>query len=286
MRPALALAALSLAAVALSACSTEAEMRGIDPSASPSSGQTVSGDPARPSQPLPEGPVSTKGPAMVLDEGSGAELCLGPVAMSLPPQCNGIPLEDWEWGKTGSQKAGGVTWGSYAVTGTFDGTTFTVTDAIPAALYDAASPPPDSEPDPLASACESPTSTDPSRSGPEDLDATLTAAAELPGYASTWLDRKTVNVAVTKDPSTAEKTLRKTWGGPLCVVEATYSDAELNKVNGELQAALPSLSSSGSSAVDRIDAEVLYDDGSLQAWADQRYGPGVVEISSALVSAG
>ena len=40
------------------------------------------------------------------------------------------------------------------------------------------------------------------------------------------------------------------------------------------------LSTSG--AADVVQAEVLYDDGSLQAWADGEYGEGRVEITSAL----
>ena len=63
-----------------------------------------------------------------------------------------------------------MTWGSYALTGTFDGTTFTVTDAIPAALYDTMAEP---EEEPLAAACDDPTTTDTAKATPEDMDATL-----------------------------------------------------------------------------------------------------------------
>ena len=35
-----------------------------------------------------------------------------------------------------------------------------------------------------------------------------------------------------------------------------------------------------------VDAFVIYDDGTLQAWADQEFGPGLVRVGSALVPLG
>ncbi len=85
---------------------------------------------------LPDGPVMGQG--TVLEVGDGAELCLGPVAESAPPQCSGIPLVDWTWdGVEGVEENGGVRWGSFAVQGTYDGKTLTVTQPpIMLALYD------------------------------------------------------------------------------------------------------------------------------------------------------
>ena len=170
-------------------------------------------------------------------------------------------------------------WGSYALTGTFDGTTFTATDAIPAALYDGMAEP---QGDPLGAACEAPATTDTARTTPEDMDATLAAASALPGYATTWLSGNTINVAVTEDAAGAESTLRETWGGPLCVTTVERTDADLNAINIELQAALPTLLTSGSFAPDSLDAQVVFDDGSIQAWADETYGESLVTVTSAL----
>ena len=89
-----------------------------------------------------------------------------------------------------------------------------------------------------------------------------------------------INVAVTEDVEGAEATLRETWGGALCVSPARYTEAELNEVSMELQP-LPGVLAT-SAAADVVQAEVLYDDGSLQAWADEEYGEGRVEITSAL----
>ena len=282
MRTPLLTLALAATALSLAACSTEGEMRAVDPAASsaPSSATTPAGEaPA----PVPDGPVRTTGLVTVLDPGTGPELCLGAVAESYPPQCGGPAVEGFEWGDVGVEKAAGVTWGSYAVTGTFDGTTFTVTDAIPAALYDTMAEP---EAGGLDPACDDATTTDPEKATPEDMDATLAAASALPTYAAAWLSDDTISVAVTGDAEAAEATLRETWGGPLCVTTVERTDADLNTVNQELQAALGDrLLTSGSTAPDSLDAQVVFDDGSIQDWADATYGAGLVRITSALVPA-
>ena len=87
------------------------------------------------------GPVRTRDLATVMDT-DRPELCLGAVAESWPPQCSGLPLRGWDWGAQQGifEKSGDVRWGGFAVTGRFDGSTFTVTGAIPAALYDTVAP--------------------------------------------------------------------------------------------------------------------------------------------------
>jgi hypothetical protein len=272
-------AAAVLTVLGATACSTEAEMRAVDPATgSGAAGGASSGEAPRP---VPDGEVRTSGLVTVIDDGNGPELCLGAVAESYPPQCGGPALADFDWGDAGSEEASGVRWGSYALTGTFDGSAFTVTDAIPAALYDTMAEP---EQQPLAAACDDPSTTDTAKATPEDLDATLAAASALPTYASAWLTGDTINVAVTEDAEGAEAELRTTWGGMLCVTTVERTDADLNEVNQELQAALgEQLLTSGSTSPDSLDAQVVFDDGSLQEWADATYGAGLVRISSALV---
>jgi hypothetical protein len=87
---------------------------------------------------LPAGDVLAQG--TVLDDGSGAELCLGAIQESYPPQCSGIPLKGWSWdGLEGSESEGAVTWGAYAVQGTYDGASFSVTQPpVMLALFDPA----------------------------------------------------------------------------------------------------------------------------------------------------
>ncbi|WP_334151890.1 hypothetical protein [Microbacterium sp.] len=89
---------------------------------------------------LPDGRVIATG--TVLDVAGDVQLCLGAVAESYPPQCSGLPLDDWTWdGVDGSETSGEVTWGTYAVYGTYDGDRYTNTDPpILLALYDPIAP--------------------------------------------------------------------------------------------------------------------------------------------------
>jgi len=84
----------------------------------------------------PEGEVAAQG--TVMDVGGEVELCLGAVAESYPPQCSGIPMDIWSWDNIeGSETSGDVTWGAYAVQGTYDGKAFSVTQPpVMLALYD------------------------------------------------------------------------------------------------------------------------------------------------------
>jgi hypothetical protein len=281
MTPRRAVIALLLGLATLSACSTEEEMRAVDPASSGEPSTSASSDAAP--TPVPDGPVTTHGLVTVLDDGDGPEMCLGAVAESYPPQCGGPRLEGFDFGDVGAETASGVTWGSYALVGTFDGTTFTVTDSTPAALYD----PMAEEPvDGLEAACSVPGGSGGGKTSPEDMDATLAAASALPGYATAWLTGDTINVAVTEDAAGAEATLRETWDGGLCVTTVERTDADLNAINQELQAALgEQLLTSGSFAPDSLDAQVVFDDGSIQDWADATWGDGLVKVTSALVPA-
>lgn len=83
-----------------------------------------------------DGDVIGQGTVLQLD-GKPAEFCLGSVAESYPPQCSGPEIIGWNWALVdGVQTASGVTWGTYAVQGTWDGERFTVTEPpIMLALY-------------------------------------------------------------------------------------------------------------------------------------------------------
>jgi hypothetical protein len=200
---------------ALTACGTEGGGRADDPAGRPSASD---GPAAMPTAiPAARGPVTTRQPATVMDTGS-PELCLGAVAESYPPQCRGVPLADWSWRDRAGhfERVGSVRWGLFAVTGTFDGTTFTVRDAVPAALHD---------PGPLPA-----------------------------------------------EPTPCEDLATADCDGP--------TQARMAQVQEEVSALPGVLVVDASRYV--VHAHVVHDDGSLQAWADAAYGPGVVEIGSAL----
>lgn len=78
------------------------------------------------------------GTGTVIEVEGVTQFCLGPVMESFPPQCQGIPVDGWSWdGVEGAEQVDAVIWGTYALTGSYDGARFTVTrPAVPLALHD------------------------------------------------------------------------------------------------------------------------------------------------------
>ena len=181
---------------------------------------TPSGSTPRGSSPaaMPLGAVAPAPPAdevvgqgTVLDAAGSPELCLGAVAESYPPQCTGIPLVGWSWdGVDGSETSGDVRWGAYAVQGTYDGATFTVTEPpILLALYDPMMP------------------EDPFGGEPGDTDeATLLAIQDqLPerlgaGYLASWPQDGRLWVQVLWDDGTWQQAAGEEFGAGVVVIES------------------------------------------------------------------
>ena len=209
MRKALLLAALALtAALSLAACGSGEDATVSDPA--------PVDVPMPTSVPAPEGAVRTRHLATVMDTGT-PELCLGPVAESYPPQCGGPEVRNWDWERHGHgmfDRQGATRWGTFALTGRWDGTSFEVTETVPGPLYDAMAPEPADLPAPGR------------EYSPQELDEIAEDLRELPGYQ----------------------------GGQV--------------TDG------------------RVQVDVVHDDGSLQAWADEQVGTGVVVVTSLLVPAG
>ena len=256
--------------------------------------------------PAPEGQVATRGLVTVLDAGDGAELCLGGVAESLPPQCGGPSITGWNWADHDGdyQDVRGVRWGDFVVIGTFDGNTVTPNKAVPADEYDA----PAAEDAPHETACPEPAGgwvVDAGRVARADYEAAMRTAGRLAGFASSFIDTSRdprspeqmdqdsgdgadnasswiVNVAVTTDPAAAEAAIREVWGGGVCVTTSTVTQRELRGVQRAIHGAdVPGFLSSG---VDdgAVYLVVVHDDGSIQAWADDEFSDGLVRVWSAL----
>ena len=158
--------------------------------------------------------VRTANLATVMDTGKGKpEICLGPIAESYPPQCGGPTLLRWKWKEHPEhERQGRIRWGSFMVTGSWDGRRLSAVDAIPAALYD-----------------------------PMYVEPTEPPAPQPP-----------------------------------------VSQEELDRIAEELLEVLPGVQ--GTYATETyVMADVLYDDGSLQAWADEEYGEDVVVLTAAMV---
>lgn len=301
----IALAALLIGATACGESSPDSAADGADSSsAKPTAAATPTGE--------------VTGLGMVIDQGEGTSLCLGPIAESYPPQCEGLPLEGWDWASRDDfEDIEGVKFAMYAVTGTFDGTTMTVTqEPISAALYDPM-------PDPTAGRAQSTRCEEPeggwvivnrARSNANAFERAEQAAIGLDGYVTHWADQFSgleiavsedtepdpdpdmgddgtmdplkliLNVQVTGDVDAASQSLRQVWGGALCVTNPMHDQSELD----ETATALGSLPGVIGTYVqnDRVVIETLYDDGSLQDYADQTYGEDMVVVTSSLRAAG
>lgn len=258
--------------------------------------------------PAADGPVQTRYAVTVLDDGGGAELCVGGVAQSLPPQCGGPPITNWDWAdhEGDYEQASGVRWGEFHLMGTFDGERFTTSESTPADEFEAPG-----EPDHFVTTCDEPAGgwvVDPSLVSYGDENAAFRAAGRLPDYAGAFLDSSRdprppeqldqaladggndsidvstwiVNVRVTENPARAESAIREVWGGGLCITTARHTEAELRRIQEQLDA--PGFLGSGV-ADGVVGLDVIHDDGSIQAWADATYGEGLVLVSSALVPA-
>jgi len=191
-----------LASFMLAACGSESGATGTDPADS-------SGDSTMPtSVPAADGPVRTRNLATVMDTGE-PELCLGAVAESYPPQCGGLPMAGWAWKDYDGvfDREGDIRWGMFAVSGTFDGTTFTVTDAIPGALYD---PVMTEEPSHPAPATDYPDA---------ELEAiSETLGTDLPGAQGAYVTDGHVLVDVTYDDGSLQEWADEEYGRDVVIV--------------------------------------------------------------------
>lgn len=159
-----ALMLLAAPLLLLAACATPAQ---------PGDGGDVTPDgPGEPITVAAPGEVIGQGTVLQKD-GEDAQFCLGPVMESYPPQCSGPVIVGWEWPDDNMfESANGVTWGTYALVGTWDGVQFIPTqDPVPLALYD----PMMEEPDPR---------TDPANAGASSDEQLMLVQDEL----SAWTD--------------------------------------------------------------------------------------------------
>ena len=180
---------------------------------------TGSGAGAVPTEvPAAPGEVRTRGVVTVLDDGSRPEVCLGPVAESYPPQCSGPPLVGWDWraqrgGAVDYEQASGVRWGQYALTGRWDGKSFTLTTAVPAAQH------------------EPPTEGEQSLPEPEPVDAsTLEEIAadlgrDLPGAQTSYAMDGRVHADVVYDDGSLQQWVDARYGAGVVVVTSALVDA-------------------------------------------------------------
>jgi hypothetical protein len=212
MKRLLAVAALLLAASVLTACGSEGDgATAVDPGSDPSS---PAGMPTE--VPAAPGAVDTRGLVTVMDTGDSPELCLGPVAESYPPQCSGPAIDGWDWSQHQQMydSQGGIKWGQFAVSGTWDGTRFGFENAVPAPIYDAMPEP-------------SPTYATPAvEHSKAELEQISHEVGELPGAQGVYADHGHVLVDVTYDDGSFQDWADETYGDGVVVVSSMLVDRE------------------------------------------------------------
>jgi hypothetical protein len=234
--------------------------------------------------------------ATVLDDGQKVALCLGAIQTSLPPQCDGPRITNWSWDDTDDEEsASGVTWGSYQVTGTYDGENFTLTEppGPPTAT--------DQDDTDFTAPCDEPDggwiAPDPDMATDDDRIKTEQVARGESDYAEGWIDylddptteeealeaKYILVLTFTGDLDRHEAVARETWGGPLCVFQHERTFKELRAIQDEvgdlgfemLWSSIDVMSNTVGLGVVVATPEMLVD-------LEQRYGPGTVEVDAAL----
>jgi hypothetical protein len=209
MKTTLALAGLLLV---LTSCGSEGDSTATDPSGDPSGTPAATADiPADPAS------VRTRTLATVLDTGEGApELCLGPIAESYPPQCSGPELVGWDWRSLDEvyEQEAGTTWGQFAVSGTWDGERLTVTEAVPAALYDPMPSVDQKYPVPAEAL------------GQAELERIQAEVQDQPWALGAFVTEGHVIVDVTYDDGSLQDWADQTYGEAIVVVSGQLVDVE------------------------------------------------------------
>jgi hypothetical protein len=234
---------------------------------------------------------------MVLEDRShGPMLCLGVVALSLPPHCGDVPVKGWSWDAVeGEESMSGTRWGQYHVVGRYDGKTFEV---IQVGRYEDDSHWPEVD---FTSPCDEPPGGWPELDGAtqEEAHRVHAYARSQPDYVTSWVTHLkpeafefspvVVNVMFTGSAARHEAEIEQLWDGPLCVVERPgHSARDLKRIRTEAEQGLAALGlqmlwSEGPSVDPRIDIGVVADQGGKgQASLDTRFGAGVIRLIPAL----
>jgi len=264
-------------------------------------------DGAVPAQPatVPERRYQATG--MVLQSRDhGPELCLSGIGLSFPPACSGLPIPNWRWDQVeGEQTANGTTWGRYQLVGTYDGASFTATQADLA--------PPERQPsheerfkhEPRPG-CPEPEGgwavPDPARRSERYLDPVDGVARAQPDFAGLWLSylepmgnnvaedpgEFVLNVAFTGDLVRHEAELRSRWGGRLCVTRQQRSYRQLLRIQRELQGGVGSdmgvrvLGTGIRDPANAVHLMVVVLEERAREAIDARYGAGAVQATAVL----
>ena len=229
----------------------------------------------------------------------GPQLCTT-VMESLPPQCGGPDIAGWTWDGLPHESAAGTTWGSYVITGTFDGHTFTLTE--PATVNNGQFTPNRATPPDFSTPCPPPAGgwrpTEPAKATDGAMQAANMMANADPDFAGSWIDQDpapsgpspmndptklVLNVRFTKDLARHEADLRTVWGGALCVSEARHTMSELTDIQRQLSNEPGITHSLVDGVTGTIEVGVFVATRARQGELDTKYGPGLIRLVGVLV---
>lgn len=234
--------------------------------------------------------------ATVLEnQAHGPQLCQA-VAESLPPQCGGPDIVGWKWDGLPHESVNGTKWGSFILTGTFDGKSFTLTE--PAKADDGSFKPFEKKPD-FTSPCPGPLKpVDLAKATDDAMQAANALVAGDPDFGGLWIDQTppptdlatpandpaklVLNIRFTKDLKRHETEIRKVWGGALCLSLARHTEAELQRIQDEVSNE-PGMSWTSTDVVTgTVEIGVFVAREGRQRELDTKYGVGLVTLYGTL----
>ncbi|MEU7579957.1 hypothetical protein AB0B50_20435 [Streptomyces sp. NPDC041068] len=226
------------------------------------------------------------------DDKHGPQLCYN-VLESLPPQCGGPDITDWDWTKVKSTTRNGTTWGAYDLVGTWDGKRFSLTAPAVATKQRARD---QGEEDGEGIPCRRPA--DPRKATENTYDQVFEVAESLPGYAGGWVTylkghpktseqrpdyrQLAVTFRFTGDPERHRGALRDVWGGALCLTSAQRTMTELKRIQRKLEEDVTDqhvLSTGIDETKGRVDVEVILATPDVRKRLDDLYGKGATHVS-------
>lgn len=218
----------------------------------------------------------------------GPQLCQA-VAESLPPQCGGPDIVGWKWDGLAHESVSGTKWGSFILTGTFDGKSFTLTE--PAKTDDGSFKPFERKPD-FTSPCPGPLApVDLTKATDDALQATNALVAGDADFGGLWIDQNTgqndpaklvLNIRFTKDLTRHETEIRKVWGGALCLSLARHTEAELRRIQDEVTDEAGMSWTSTDVVTGTVEIGVFVAREGRQRELDSKYGVGLVTLYGTL----
>ncbi len=237
------------------------------------------------------------------DKEHGPQLCLGDFAGSLPPQCGGLDVTNWDWQGLASERASGTRWGEYVVVGTYDREAQTFTLSQPAreaqpgdytqASDDAEFPTPCDEPpggwpqvsEPQVSEAASRLQV---RQVPDDPTGTTRGDQTIDGFGGLWLgsNPRVLNVRIVGDAAAADADIREFYDGPLCLIPSERTYAELVRIQDQITTTWPEEMTGifPDVVTGQVIVELVASNAELERRLSERYGDAVQVTVTGLVA--